>query len=209
VGKKAGGGFLGGLFGGGGKEAAGKLPLLVLHGGPGLPSRYLETLELLAGQGRRVIFYDQVGQLLTMHAMSSACSPRMHRMRIVICTTTGARKRHGMHGRQQIGCGNSFLASEDAAPPPGDIAPGLFLEELAAVRTALGLSQARHHVLGHGWGGMLALDALSHSAPEQRSAVASLALASVPPSYARLVADRRRRVRCVPSLPTLHDPFCT
>lgn len=37
-----------------------KLPLLVLHGGPGLPSRYLETLELLAGQGRQVIFYDQV-----------------------------------------------------------------------------------------------------------------------------------------------------
>ena len=37
-----------------------KLPLLVLHGGPGLPSRHLETLELLAGQDRRVIFYDQV-----------------------------------------------------------------------------------------------------------------------------------------------------
>ena len=46
-------------------EADRKLPLLVLHGGPGLPSRYLETLELLAGQGRRVIFYDQV----LLHAM--------------------------------------------------------------------------------------------------------------------------------------------
>ena len=37
-----------------------KWPLLVLHGGPGLPSRYLETLELLAGQDRQIIFYDQV-----------------------------------------------------------------------------------------------------------------------------------------------------
>ena len=37
-----------------------KWPLLVLHGGPGLTSRYLETLELLAGQDGRVIFYDQV-----------------------------------------------------------------------------------------------------------------------------------------------------
>lgn len=35
----------------------------MLHGGPGLPSRYLETLELLAGQDRRVIFYDQVMSL--------------------------------------------------------------------------------------------------------------------------------------------------
>lgn len=37
-----------------------KLPLLVISGGPGLPSSYLEPLELMAGVGRQVIFYDQV-----------------------------------------------------------------------------------------------------------------------------------------------------
>lgn len=38
-----------------------KLPVLVLPGGPGLPCSYLEPMELMAGVGRQVIFYDQVG----------------------------------------------------------------------------------------------------------------------------------------------------
>lgn len=148
----------GGLFGFFGKKADNtarkKLPLLVLHGGPGLPSRYLETLELLAGQGRQVIFYDQ------------------------------------------IGCGKSFLASEDASPRPEDYSVDLFLEELGAVKRALGLK--RHHVVGHGWGGMLALTALARSTAEEKEAVASLALASTPPSYRALVQDRQRRARELP-----------
>ncbi len=37
-----------------------KPPLLVLHGGPGVPHDYLEPLEALA-EGRQVIFYDQLG----------------------------------------------------------------------------------------------------------------------------------------------------
>ncbi|BDA40775.1 Proline iminopeptidase [Coccomyxa sp. Obi] len=146
----------GGLFGIFGKKADDtasrkKLPLLVLHGGPGLPSRYLETLELLAGQGRQVIFYDQ------------------------------------------IGCGKSFLASEDSSPRPEDYSVDLFLEELGMVKRALGLK--RHHVMGHGWGGMLALTALARSTAEEKEAVASLALASTPPSYQSLVQDRQRRAR--------------
>ena len=43
------------------QDAAGKLPLLCLHGGPGAPHDYLEPLAALAAQGRRVIFYDQLG----------------------------------------------------------------------------------------------------------------------------------------------------
>ncbi|MFB7368512.1 proline iminopeptidase-family hydrolase [Streptomyces sp. NPDC056222] len=40
----------------------GKLPLLVVHGGPGLPHDYLEDLAALAdGDGRAVVFYDQLG----------------------------------------------------------------------------------------------------------------------------------------------------
>jgi proline-specific peptidase len=41
--------------------ASGRLPLLVLHGGPGLPHDYLEDLSRLAGDGRPVVFYDQIG----------------------------------------------------------------------------------------------------------------------------------------------------
>jgi pimeloyl-ACP methyl ester carboxylesterase len=39
----------------------GKLPLLVLHGGPGLPHDYLSDLAELAEAGRAVVFYDQLG----------------------------------------------------------------------------------------------------------------------------------------------------
>src|SRR5215813_4324028 len=43
------------------REDPGKLPLLALHGGPGVPHDYLEPLEAIAHTGRRVIFYDQLG----------------------------------------------------------------------------------------------------------------------------------------------------
>lgn len=43
------------------QEKSGKLPLLCLHGGPGVPHDYLEPLEALAHTGRQVIFYDQLG----------------------------------------------------------------------------------------------------------------------------------------------------
>jgi proline-specific peptidase len=39
----------------------GRLPLLVLHGGPGATHQYLEPLAELARFGRRVILYDQIG----------------------------------------------------------------------------------------------------------------------------------------------------
>jgi L-proline amide hydrolase len=42
-------------------EQPGKLPLLCLHGGPGATHDYLESMSDLAGTGRRVIFYDQLG----------------------------------------------------------------------------------------------------------------------------------------------------
>lgn len=43
------------------ERAAGKAPLLLLHGGPGACHDYLESLAALAATGRRVIFYDQQG----------------------------------------------------------------------------------------------------------------------------------------------------
>jgi proline-specific peptidase len=42
-------------------EEPGKLPVLLLHGGPGATHDYLESLEALAETGRRAIFYDQLG----------------------------------------------------------------------------------------------------------------------------------------------------
>ena len=40
---------------------SGKLPLLTLHGGPGVCHDYLEPFESVSVTGRRVIFYDQLG----------------------------------------------------------------------------------------------------------------------------------------------------
>lgn len=45
---------------GGGAEHE-HVPLLALHGGPGVPHDYIENLEVMASDSRRVIFYDQLG----------------------------------------------------------------------------------------------------------------------------------------------------
>jgi L-proline amide hydrolase len=44
-----------------GQDTEDRLPIIVLHGGPGVPHDYLENLSDLARAGRRVIFYDQLG----------------------------------------------------------------------------------------------------------------------------------------------------
>ena len=44
-----------------GKCENGKLPLLVLNGGPGMAHDYMETLDAIAENGREVIYYDQIG----------------------------------------------------------------------------------------------------------------------------------------------------
>ena len=49
----------------------------------------------------------------------------------------------------QLGCGNSARTGD---PERWGVAP--FLEELSAVRREIGL---QHHLLGHSWGGMLAM----------------------------------------------------
>ncbi len=50
-----------------GDLAAGKAPLIVLHGGPGVPHDYLLRLTALADAGRAVIHYDQLGAGRSTH----------------------------------------------------------------------------------------------------------------------------------------------
>jgi len=38
-----------------------KTPLLTLHGGPGSGSDYLHSLDHLSEDGRKIIYYDQLG----------------------------------------------------------------------------------------------------------------------------------------------------
>jgi L-proline amide hydrolase len=119
-----------------GEDAPGKLSLLLLHGGPGIPSDYFEPLEKLATGGRRVIRYDQ------------------------------------------LGCGKS-----DRPDDPSLWTVDLFLEELRTVIAALGLG--RVHLLGHSWGGMLALEYVF----TKPTGVASLVLASSPVNMADWARD--------------------
>ena len=42
-------------------ESAGKLPLVLVNGGPGAPHDYFEPLADWAQGGRRIVFYDQLG----------------------------------------------------------------------------------------------------------------------------------------------------
>src|SRR3954469_9116802 len=118
--------------------ASGKLPLLVLHGGPGFPHDYLEDLARLADDGRTVVFYDQ------------------------------------------IGCGKSDHPDDSAL-----WTMPTFVEEVAAVRDAVGLD--RVHILGHSWGGWLALE----FALRQPSGLSSLILASTCASIPAFAAETR------------------
>jgi pimeloyl-ACP methyl ester carboxylesterase len=107
----------------------------------------------------------------------------------------------------QIGCARSPY--KIAKPKPnGTYTPERFADELAEVRRATGLG--RVHVVAHGWGGMLALDHVlggngvdgaaggSSGGGGGGASVASLTLVSVPPSYARLIADRREALGRMP-----------
>jgi L-proline amide hydrolase len=114
-------------------------PLLAVHGGPGATHRSLRSLEALAEDGRRVVFYDQ------------------------------------------LGCGRS-----DRPEEPVGWSITVFLDELAAVRRALGLR--RVHILGHSWGGMLALEHVLSGG----EGVCGLVLASSPVNMRQWVREARR-----------------
>jgi proline-specific peptidase len=78
----------------------------------------------------------------------------------------------------QLGCGRSDRPADDSL-----WTTGRFVEELAVVRAALGLE--RPHLFGSSWGGWLALQYTL----DRRPPLASLILASSPPSVPRWIAD--------------------
>lgn len=81
----------------------------------------------------------------------------------------------------QLGCGHS-----DKTGKPEMYTVALFVEELGAVRQALGLE--RLHLLGQSWGGMLAME----YALTQPQGVASLLIESSPASMPLWVAEANR-----------------
>lgn len=119
-------------------------PLLVLHGGPGMPSYYLEPVTGLADE-RPVILYDQLG-----------------------C------------GRSDRPDNTSLWTASRA------------VAEVEAVRQGLGLG--RVHVLGHSWGGFLAL---AH-AQQHPESIASLVLSSPLVSVAGWMDDAEELVSQLP-----------
>ena len=119
-------------------------PLVVLHGGPGSPSFYLESLARL-GAERPVVFYDQLG------------------------------------------------AGRSDQPPDTTLwRIERFMAELDSLREQLGLREI--HLLGHSWGGALAIDYLL----AKPTGVRSVILASPLVSTARWKADADTLIATLP-----------
>ena len=144
-------------------SVSGKLPLLVLHGGPGFPHDYLEDLAGLADEGRAVVFYDQ------------------------------------------LGCGKS-----DHPDDPALWVMDTFVDEVSAVREGIGLD--RVHLLGHSWGGWLALEYVLRRPPGLVSLILASACASLPAFAAEtkrlkesLPADVRETIDRHEAAGTTHD----
>ena len=120
-------------------------PLLLLHGGPGFTSHYLDRLRRLSDE-RPVVFYDQLGA-----------------------------------GRSERPADVGLWRAER------------FVEELAQVRKALGLTTV--HILGHSWGTQLAVDYLLTKPKGVRSVVLSSPALSIP----RWIQDADRLRKTLPT----------
>ena len=106
----------------------------------------------------------------------------------------------------QLGCGNS---ARPGGPEPWGVAP--FLEGLSAVRRELGLDAV--HLLGHSWGGMLAMEHALAGAGGLSSLVLVGAVVSGPMVfgcrqrfYERLPPDAREAIHRHEAAGTFEDP---
>jgi proline-specific peptidase len=122
-----------------------EMPVLLLHGGPGSASYYMEPLaERLSGH-RPAIVYDQ------------------------------------------LGCGRADHPDDDSL-----WTVDRSVEELDQVRAALGLE--RTHLLGHSWGGWLAIDYMSR----RPQGIQRLVLASTSASIPQFMEEARKLIEVMP-----------
>jgi L-proline amide hydrolase len=99
-------------------EEPGKLPLLVLHGGPGASYDYLEPLEAMARTGRRVIFYDQLGGGNSDHPLN----PSMWTVELFVEELGAVRKALALDSLHLLGQSwGGMLGMEYALTQPGGL----------------------------------------------------------------------------------------
>ena len=122
-------------------DLRGGVPLVLLHGGPGIPGNSYDPLMTQLAKRRPVVRYDQ------------------------------------------LGCGRSDRPNDRSL-----WRVETFVEELATVRTALQLDEI--HLLGHSWGGTLALEYMLTRPAGVRSLVLSSTLSST-----RFWVEEARRLR--------------
>ncbi len=100
------------------REEVGKYPLLCLHGGPGMAHDYLEPLEQIAGTGRRVIFYDQLGCGKSDHPHN----PSMWTVELFVDEVGEVRKTLGLNEIHLLGQSwGGFLAQEYMLTKPSGV----------------------------------------------------------------------------------------
>jgi proline iminopeptidase len=122
-----------------------EMPILILHGGPGSASDYMQPLAQRLGEFRPAFVYDQ------------------------------------------LGCGRADHPDDDAL-----WTVDRSVEELDQVRAALGID--RCYLLGHSWGGWLAIDYMARE-PE---GIEKLVLASTSASIPQFMAEARKLIDQMP-----------
>jgi len=129
-----------------GDREAQKPPLVMLHGGPGVPHDYLESLAVVADTGRAVVFYDQLGcgrSDRLPDAPAEFWTPDLFKRELVELTSALGIDRHHVYGQSWGG----MLAMEHALERPAGLASiivadspasiPLWLEETAKLRADL------------------------------------------------------------------------
>ena len=122
-----------------------EMPVLILHGGPGSASDYMQPLAERLSANRPAIVYDQ------------------------------------------LGCGRADHPDDDSL-----WTVNRSVEELNQVRHALGLETC--HLLGHSWGGWLAIDYMSR----RPNGIERLVLASTSASIPQFMAEARKLIEVMP-----------
>lgn len=144
-----------------------------------IPFKGYKTWYRIVGEG------EEAGKLplLALHGGPGACHDYLKSLDAI--AETGRRVIY----YDQLGCGNSSLPE----PHPDMWTVALYVEEVNAVRQALGLD--RIHLLGQSWGGMLAMEYMI----TQPKGVASVTIASSPASMTQWVSEANRLRKALPA----------